>query len=180
MYSAADLPSSMRAAPAKKRIWSHIGGTSSSIVSSRGLPVFCDSIATSSSARSSIASAIRSSARWRSDGVVSRHSSNARALSDSAASMSASRDSAAVAYTSPVLGSTSSLVCPSAAAARAPWMKFVNSVIVRSSAIRAPRANAPPQRPTSRASRSSVRSRRTASRASPSRQITTGGRRAPL
>ena len=29
MYSPADLPSSTRAAPAKKRIWSHIGGTSS-------------------------------------------------------------------------------------------------------------------------------------------------------
>ena len=97
MYSAADFPSSMRAAPAKKRIWSHIGGISSSIVSWRGLPVFCDSTATSSSARSSIASAIRRSARWRSDGVVSRHSSNARALSRNAASTSASRDSGAVA-----------------------------------------------------------------------------------
>ena len=56
----------------------------------RGLPVFCDSTATSSSARSSIASAIRSSARWRSLGVVSRHSSNARAASWNAASTSAS------------------------------------------------------------------------------------------
>ncbi len=97
MYSPADLPSSTRAAPAKKRIWSHIGGTSSSIVSCFGLPVFCDSISTSSSARSSNASAIRSRARWRSLGVVSRQLSKARAESWKAASMSAARDSGAVA-----------------------------------------------------------------------------------
>ena len=39
MYSPAAVPSSTRAAPAKKRIWSHIGGISSSIVSCFGLPV---------------------------------------------------------------------------------------------------------------------------------------------
>ena len=63
MYSPADLPSSTRAAPAKNRIWSTIGGISSDIVSPRGLPVFSDSASTISSARSSIASAMRSSAR---------------------------------------------------------------------------------------------------------------------
>jgi hypothetical protein len=128
MYSPADLPSSTRAAPAKNRIWSHIGGTSSDVVSSFGLPVFCVSTSTSSSARSSIASAIRSSARWRSLGVVCDQLSNARAESWNAASMSASRDSGAVANTSPVLGSTRSVVWPSAAATRSPWMKFVISV----------------------------------------------------
>ena len=38
MYSVAARPSSRRAAPAKKRIWSTIGGISSDIVSANGLP----------------------------------------------------------------------------------------------------------------------------------------------
>ncbi len=54
MYSPADSPLSMRAAPAKKRIWSIAGGTSSSRVSWNGLPVFSLSSRTSSSARSSM------------------------------------------------------------------------------------------------------------------------------
>ena len=53
MYSPAERPSSIRAAPAKKRIWSTIGGISSDRVSPSGLPVFSDSAAISSSARSS-------------------------------------------------------------------------------------------------------------------------------
>ena len=57
MYSPALRPSSSRAAPAKKRIWSSAGGISSSRVSSIGLPVFSHSAAMSSSARASIASA---------------------------------------------------------------------------------------------------------------------------
>ena len=57
MYSPVALPSSTRAAPAKKRIWSTIGGISSDIVSPIGLPVFSLSMATSSSAFSSITSA---------------------------------------------------------------------------------------------------------------------------
>jgi hypothetical protein len=61
MYSPAERPSSMRAAPAKNRIWSIIGGTSSDAVSPSGLPVLRDSAATNSSARASIASAIPSS-----------------------------------------------------------------------------------------------------------------------
>ena len=40
MYSPADRPSSTRAAPAKNRIWSTIGGISSDSVSPSGLPVF--------------------------------------------------------------------------------------------------------------------------------------------
>ncbi len=78
MYSPAALPSSTRAAPAKKRIWSTIGGSSSDAVRASGLPVFCDSAATISSARASIASAMRSSARCRTDGVASRQTSKAR------------------------------------------------------------------------------------------------------
>ncbi len=79
MYSPAARPSSTRAAPAKNRIWSTIGGISSAVVSASGLPVFCDSRATSSSACVSTASAILSRAFCRSDGVVSRHVSNAAA-----------------------------------------------------------------------------------------------------
>ncbi len=79
MYSPAARPSSRRAAPAKKRIWSIIGGISSDMVRAIGLPVFCDSSATSSSACSSNASAMSSSAFWRVEGVVSRHDSKAAA-----------------------------------------------------------------------------------------------------
>jgi hypothetical protein len=49
MYCPAERPSSSRAAPAKKRIWSMAGGSSSLRVRPSGLPVFCDSAATSSS-----------------------------------------------------------------------------------------------------------------------------------
>ena len=68
MYSAVARPSSIRAAPAKKRIWSHIGGISSASVSPFGLPVFSASISTRRSAFSSIASAIFSMAVMRSLG----------------------------------------------------------------------------------------------------------------
>jgi hypothetical protein len=77
MYSPAALPSRTRAAPAKKRSWSTIGGISSLAVSALILPVFADSIAISSSACASIASAIPSSACCRSLGVVRPHSPNA-------------------------------------------------------------------------------------------------------
>ena len=79
MYSPADLPSSTRAAPAKKRKWSELGGSSSEAVSPIGLPVSLHSTAVISSARASIASAILSSAEARSCGVVSPHASNAAA-----------------------------------------------------------------------------------------------------
>ncbi len=77
MYSPADLPSSTRAAPAKKRNWSTMGPTSSLRVSATGLPVFSLSSAASSSPAASIASANFSSASCRSLGVVSRQVSNA-------------------------------------------------------------------------------------------------------
>ena len=70
MYSPADLPSSTRAAPAKNRKWSELGGSSSEAVRPIGLPVSRHSTRVISSARASIASAILSSASERSCGVV--------------------------------------------------------------------------------------------------------------
>lgn len=122
MYSPAERPSSSRAAPAKKRIWSTIGGSSSLAVRPSGLPVFSDSAATSSSARASKASAIFSSAFWRSEGVVSRQPGKAAAAAAMAASTSAWPESGAVAYTSPVAGLTTSVVRPSAASLNSPPM----------------------------------------------------------
>ena len=78
MYSPAERPSSTRAAPAKKRIWSSMGGISSERVSARGLPVLRPSAAMKSSALASMASASLSSSWLRSDGVVSRQLSKAR------------------------------------------------------------------------------------------------------
>jgi hypothetical protein len=103
-YSPADLPSRILAAPAKKRIWSTIAGISSSIVSPRGLPVFSDSARTSSSARSSMASAILSSASCLSDGVESRQDSKARPATSNALSTSAPFETGASANASPVAG----------------------------------------------------------------------------
>ena len=96
MYSAALLPSRWRAAVAKKRSWSTIGGISSERVSSIGLPVFSTSSAISSSPRASTASAMRNRASDRSDGVESRQPSKASAAACIAASTSAPDDSGAV------------------------------------------------------------------------------------
>ena len=120
MYSPAERPSSSRAAPAKNRIWSTAGGISSSRVSCTGLPVLRDSAATSSSARCSNASAMRSRARCRSAGVVSRQVSNAAAAAAIARSTSSGPDSGAVPYASPVDGSIRSIVRPSAPGDSAP------------------------------------------------------------
>ena len=81
-YSPAARPSSTRAAPAKNRTWSTIGGISSLAVSAHGLPVFCASRCTSSSERASRASASLSSACWRSLGVVWPHVSKAAAAAE--------------------------------------------------------------------------------------------------
>ena len=116
----------MRAAPAKNRSSSTSGGISSAIVIPTGLPVLRHSAATISSARASTASAIRSSARLRSAGVVSRQTSNAPAAARSAASTSAGPETGACAYGSPVLGSTTSLTWPDAAATYSPFTKLRN------------------------------------------------------
>ena len=131
MYSPAEVPSSTRAAPAKKRIWSTIGGISSDSTSAFGLPVFSLSTATSCSARASIASAIFNSASWRSDGVVFPHDSNARSAAWQAASISCSEETADVANTSSVTGSTSSSSRPSSAAAF-PSTKLVSVLVINS------------------------------------------------
>ena len=92
IYSPADFPSKLRAAPAKNRIASVIVGNSLKSVWEIGLPVFSDSIATISSARDSRASAIFKSARWRSAGVVSFHSWKALSAALHARSTSSALD----------------------------------------------------------------------------------------
>ena len=115
MYSAAARPWRLRAAPAKKRIWSTMGGISSSMVSWKGLPVFSDSARTRSSARASRASAMRMRARLRSEGVVRRHEVKASAATRRAWSMSAAPETGASAKASPVLGLIRGAVGPSSA-----------------------------------------------------------------
>src|SRR5215469_7389375 len=124
MYSPADRPSRTRAAEAKNRSWSADGGSSSDRVSPTGFPVFLVSAAMISSARASTASANRNIARLRSDGVASRHDSNAVAAACSASSTSAVDDTGACAYASPVLGSTTSLYLPSRGSVYLPFTKL--------------------------------------------------------
>ena len=114
MYSPADLPSSTRAAPAKKRIWSHIGGTSSSmrqLLRLAGvLRLDLDELARRAPRSRRRSAAARAGARsaW-----CRASSSNARAASWNAASMSASpRQRRRSRTTSPVLGSIRSVVAP--------------------------------------------------------------------
>ena len=94
-YSPADRPSSTRAAPAKNRKWSELGGISSSSIACVGLPVSLTSTAAISSDRASIASAILSSAVARSWGVVSPQDSNAALAAAYARSTSSGPDSGA-------------------------------------------------------------------------------------
>ena len=123
-YSPADRPSRLRAAPAKNRIWSIIGGSSSDAVSPIGLPVLRDSAAMNSSARASSASAIFRRASCRSPGVESRHTSKPACAAVQARSMSSALERGAVANTSPVQGSIRSVVAPSAASTSSPLMKL--------------------------------------------------------
>ena len=95
-----------------------------------GLPVLRHSAATISSARAAVASAIRSSARLRSAGVVSRQASNAPAAACSAASTSAGPDTGARAYSSPVLGSTTAVVSLAVAATYSPFTKLFSTAEV--------------------------------------------------
>ncbi len=127
MYSVAARPSSRRAAPAKNRIWSTIGGISSDIVSANGFPVFSHSVRTSSSARASIASAMRISARLRSDGVVRFHDLKASFDDRRARSTSSGLETGASAKASPVLGSISGAIFPPTGSTSSPWIKLRNS-----------------------------------------------------
>src|SRR4029077_145620 len=99
-----------------------IGGISSDMVSETGFPVFSDSIATSSSAFSSIASASLRSARCRSLGVDHRHFSKARPAAWNAWSTSRASEFGAEAYTSPVDGLMMSIIAPDADAWTSPSM----------------------------------------------------------
>ena len=80
------------------------------MVSAIGLPVFCTSAATISSARASIASAMRYNASDRSDGVVCPHDLNACDAAFIAASTSAAPLRDASPYCCPVDGSIMALV----------------------------------------------------------------------
>ena len=115
----------MRAAPAKNRTLSTIGGISSDIVTSAGLPAFSASMLTSSSALASIASASLSSASWRSFGVESNQvSSNALAAAATARFTSSAVPSWTDAITSPVCGLMMSRVPPSDELTHSPPMNI--------------------------------------------------------
>ncbi len=132
MYSPALLPSRLRAAAAKKRIWSTIGGISSERVREIGLPVLRTSSSISSSARDSMASAIRNMASERSDGVESRQLERRGRRLHGLVDVGSARDSGAVAYSSPVTGSITGVVAPSAAGTRLPLTKFEKASMVHS------------------------------------------------
>ncbi len=123
-YSPADLPSSTRAAPAKKRSSSSSGAISSCRVASIGSPVLRHSAAMISSARASTASAIRSRARCRSAGVLSRQTSKPASADSIARATSVAAETGADAYASPVHGSTTADVAPSAGSTGDPPTKL--------------------------------------------------------
>src|SRR5438105_3748595 len=109
MYSPADLPSSWRAAPAKKRRLSAENGISSRDTIS-GLPTFRDSIWASSSAFASITSASLCSSSERSFGVASSHSGSAFFARSTASSTSSADMFGTCAMVSPVAGLRTSSV----------------------------------------------------------------------
>ena len=86
--------------------------------------MFSTSIAISSSLLASSASAILFNARWRSAGVVSRHSTNALLAALNALSTSAAPETGAVAYAVPVAGLIISLVAPDFAGRDFPSIKL--------------------------------------------------------
>ena len=77
-YSAAALPSRLRAAPEKNATLSMVPGTSNSVVSVMDLPASADSTSASPLARSSRMTASLASAAERSRGVAVDHSPKAR------------------------------------------------------------------------------------------------------
>src|SRR5438874_7599179 len=121
MYSPADLPSSSRAAPAKKRRLSAQTG-SSSRAAPIGLPTLRDSICASSSALSSRICASLSKSSARSPGVESSHSGSACFAASTARSTSSAPQRGTAAIVSPVAGFSTSIVAPSAASVHAPPM----------------------------------------------------------
>src|SRR5581483_2952892 len=121
MYSPADLPSRLRAAPAKKRRLSAENGISSR-EAINGLPTFRDSICASSSAFSSITSASLCRSSERSLGVASSHSGSAFFARSTISSTSSADMFGTWAIVSPVAGFRTSRA-PSVAVAitRPPW-----------------------------------------------------------
>src|SRR4051812_16175766 len=127
MYSPAARPSIVRAAPAKKRSWSTIGGISSSNIAWRGLPASLVSQSVISSARSWKASASFRSNSWRWAGVVYCQVSNAVRAAFTARSTSSSVESGACAITLPVAGLNMSSVLPSAGSTNSLPIMFLSS-----------------------------------------------------
>src|SRR5882757_10451071 len=105
-YSAVALPSRWRAAPAKKSMLSTLPGTSNSVASRTGLPVWLTSSATSSSACSPASLASLASTADRSAGVAVAHPGNAVRAAATAASTSAVVARAYSATTPPFAGLT--------------------------------------------------------------------------
>src|SRR2546423_3659679 len=129
MYSPADLPSRLRAAPAKKRRLSAENGISSREAMS-GLPTFSDSSWESSSACSSITSASLWRSSERSLGVFSSHSGSAACAASTARSTSFALQRGTSAIVSPVAGAITSIVSPEAASASSPPMRISYCVAV--------------------------------------------------
>ena len=122
-YSPAALPSTTRAAPAKKRTLSTVNSTSKSAVPF-GLPTFACSRADRVSASFSIASANAWSALERSWGVDCDHVSNARRAAPTARSTSDASPFGTWAISSSVAGLMTASVSPEAASVHAPSMNI--------------------------------------------------------
>src|SRR5581483_4814872 len=129
MYSPADLPSRLRAAPAKKRRLSAENGISSREAIS-GLPTFRDSSCASSSAFSSSTSASLWRSSDRSFGVASSHAGSALAAASTARSTSSAPHRGTSAIVSPVAGLITSIVSPEAASTHSPPMKHLYVSVV--------------------------------------------------
>src|SRR6266508_2035456 len=123
MYTPADFPSSIRAAPAKKRRLSEHTGISSRAYD-KGLPTLADSIRASSSAYSSMIDASFSNNSPRSPGVESSHSGRAARAASTARSTSSAAQRGTSAITSPVAGFSTSIVSPDPASAHSPPTKI--------------------------------------------------------
>ena len=130
VYSPAALPSTTRAAPAKKRRLSTLNSTSKS-ATPLGLPTFADSSLDSSGAASSILAAHFQSIALRSPGVVCDHSPNASRAAATARSMSASVPFGTSSIVSSVAGFMTGVVSPSAASDQSPLMNMRRRVAVR-------------------------------------------------
>src|SRR3954454_12597002 len=129
MYSPADLPSSMRAAPAKKRRLSAENGISSRDAIN-GLPTLTDSSCASSSAFSSMTSASLCRSSDRSFGVFSSQSGRALFAASTALSTSSALQRGTSAITSPVAGAMTSMVSPETLSTNSPPTRILYAVFV--------------------------------------------------